>query len=296
MNYSRHFSSEVGAGTAEAHYYLNKDGTASSTTFASASSIVKEQVLGAAFERTLKDCGLANCKYYGMVDDKPVSYFCLDDTADGKPGFYIYVAASYIYFYMGYCATASDTVITHSSAVTATSGYLGARVNITPFSTNTLAANTFDTYIKVVGDTASTFYIGFTTYGTTTLNAITTISVSNMIDKRNNKEVIGFYFGTTGLGAFSPIYKENLVNAATEATVPISTGAASNYVVSSYTPQNNYLMLINNFMPLYPHLWSIDCYLKPSTFTDGNFYEIDGDIYYCATNSIYKCTTSVIPG
>lgn len=293
MNYSRHFSSEAPAGTAAAHYYLNKDGTVSSTTFSSSSAIAKEEILGAAIERTLKDCGLANCKYYGTVSSKPVSYLCLDDTADGKPGFYIYVAATYIYFYLGYCTTSADTVITHAASITATSGAAAVRINNTPFSTTTLVANTFDTYIKVVGDTASSFYLAFTTYGTTTESAPSIVNVANMIDKRNSKEIYGFFFGTKAFTGLTPLYKDSNVYAIAE-TAP--TSIVTYWFNSTYVPQNNYIMLINQGSATYPHIWFVDGYIRPSTFTDQSFYEVDGDIYYTTTDTIFKCTTVVTPG
>lgn len=292
MNYSRHFSSEAPAGTAAAHYYLNKDGTASSATFNASFAIEKEQILGAAIERTLKDCGLDNCKYYGTVSNKPVSYLCLDDTADGKPGFYIYVAASYIYFYLGYCGTSADTIITHAASVTATAGATAVRITNTPFSTATLVANTFDTYIKVVGDTESTFYLAFTTYGTTAEVTPSIVCIANMIDKRNSKEIYGFYFGAKTFQQLVPLYKENNVYVISETAPNIITA----YTLGTYVPQNNYIMLINQLSATYPHIWFVDGFIRPSTFTDQSFYEVDGDVYYTTAFTIFKCTTVVTPG
>lgn len=292
MNYARHFSGNAEAGSTASHYYLNKDGTVSSNTFNSNSAIAKEVVIGQMIETTLKDCGFANCKYYGLIDNKPVSYLAIDDTAEGKPGFYIYFVASYTYFMLGYCTADTDEYIRCASLPTSTTGVTGMRntnssANI--FSSAAITANTYDTYIKVVGDTASSCTIYFASYGTTTFNKA--VSISKMIDKRNNKDVVGFCFGRDDFQYVAPVFTDTNVSA-TGAAAPAQVTA---YEVSSFTPVDNYIVFINLFCQTYCNLWLVDAYIKPNNFTTGSFYEIDGDIYYAQAYGMYKCTTEVTP-
>lgn len=293
MNYARHFTASVEAGTAAAHYFLNKDGTVSTTTYGTQSAIVKEQVLGEAIERTLKDCGLSNCKYYGMVNNKPVSYMCLDDTSGGKPGFYIKVVNSYIYFMTGYNNGNDFKLCNAVPTSNDQTSYTGVRASKSPFSTTTLAANQLDTYIKVTGDTASAFNLYVMQYGTTD-TIVASINVMNLVDKRNNRGILGMYFNRPELDNTAPFYKDNGNQGIFDsATIGIFSAFFYN---SQYTPVNNYIILINQFAEQYPHIWCVDGYPKPSTFTTGSFYEVDGDVYYCGTVSMFKCTTAVNPG
>ena len=289
MNYAKHFSGSAEAGTTAAHYYLNTDGTVGAS-FSSNSSIVKETVIGEAIESTLKDCGLTHCKYYGLVDNKPISYLCLDDTAEGKPGFYIYYQATYTYYLLGYRADNSSSVITHIALPSSGSDVAGMRVTNSQaniFSTASLVANTYDTYVRVTGDTASSFVITFANYNTLTFN--TPISISMMTDKRNDSDVIGYFFGNSSFQNVAPMYKETNLSA---------TGAA-NYTSVSASPSNafalvdNYMILVNKFCQIYIYLWFNDGYIPPQNVTAGTFIEIDGDIYYVQTYGMFKCTTTI---
>lgn len=289
MNYAKHFSGNADAGTTASHYYLNIDGTVGAA-FSSNSSIAKEQVIGEAIESTLKDVGFENCKYYGLVDNKPISYLCLDDTTEGKPGFYIYWQTSYTYFLLGYRTDSNSSVISHvTSLPTATADVSGMRIQNSTFnifSTATLVANTYDTYVRIKGDPLSSFVLMFSNYNT--LNFGLPISISNMQDKRNNRKVVGFNFGATSFEKVAPIYYDTCLSA---------TGAANYTSVNAYngtfTPVDNYMILVNKFCQSYIYLWFVDGYFPPSGITADSFVEIDGDIYYLQTQGMFKCTSSI---
>lgn len=296
MNYAKLFQGNAAAGTTAAHYYLNYDGTVSNTTFAASSYIEKERVIGEAIENTLKDCGLTNCKYYGAVDNKPVSYLCLDDEEEGKPGFYIFYNGTYTYFLLGYNSGAA--YINH---VTYPSGSVagGTRVtssNADVFSTHTAAANSYNFYVKVIGDTASTFYLQLSSYGSATFNNAFSICIANIIDKRNDRGLFGYYFGTTyGSGAatyLAPVYKDT--GAIFDGTTA-PTYVTSNIISNNAITVDNYIVLVNQMLSQYVHLWFVDGYIRPDSCAMGQFYSIDGDTYFSDKYTIYKCPTQITP-
>jgi hypothetical protein len=288
MNYAKYFSGSSAAGSKVSHAYLTKEGGTSGSLTGGAP--VKEKILGDALESTLKDCGLANCKYYDSINGTPVSYLCLDDTAEAKPGFYIYVDDSYIYFSTGYCQSVADTYIRGAGLSSSSSG-VNIRCSLNPFSTSTkMSANEHKFYVRVIGDTARAFIINISPYNTPTFATNYAIAVANVIDKRNERELYSINYGRGSFQYYTPIYKDTGVYF-TDAT----TLNELQYLIQTSQMVDNYIVLTNAFINNYTYLWVKETYIPPSLLTNGMFYEIDDDVYYCCTGALIKCTTEVTP-
>lgn len=289
MNYAKYFSGSSVAGSKTTHAYLTKEGGKTSSVAGGAP--VKEKILGDALESTLKDCGLVNCKYYDSIDGTPVSYFCLDDSAEAKPGFYIYVDDSYIYFSSGYCQSEADTYMRGSGLNSASSGGANLRCALNPFSTTArMSANDHKFYVRVIGDTARAFIINISPYNSTTFATNYAIAVANITDKRDDRELYSINYGRGTFQYYTPIYKDTGVYFTGATTL-----AELQYPIASSQMVDNYIVLTNAFISNYTYLWVKETYIPPSLLTNGMFYEIDDDIYYCCIGALIKCTTEVTP-
>ena len=82
----------------------------------------------------------------------------------------------------------------------------------------------------------------------------------------------------------------------------IDTNTSSPYPPGSMTPAarltmgDEWVVLIEMYMSTRGYVIVNDTYIDPGFATSGTFYEINGEMYFCYTPYLIKCTTPVSAG
>lgn len=302
MDYSKHFSGNVSAGSSAAAKFLNKDGTLSTVALDSALAINKSSVVGEAIVNTLKDCGLSNAKYYGSVGSGYTSYVCLDDTKAGKPGFYIWQSGNYVYSSIGYNNGEDDIIRCLTSSVTGICIKNSISTSNFPFaSTGALVASAYNFYINIKGDTKGLFHVGVSAYNGTTPSWYP-IVVVNSKNEYNNREVYGFCMAqsidnlTTHGYVF--VYKDTCVNIAGAVSTLTSSNQYSflNNAANGVSNLDNVVPIVDLVLATYPHIHALNVYIGCANLDIKSYYNIDNAVYYNASKYyMLKMLTTVSP-
>ena len=287
MYYSKYFEGSVEADTATTIYAPLLEGKGSSTTtIGTALGTLKASVVGNAIVSTLHDCGLTGARY---AAENGYLYLDYDNSNIG--------------FYLGSYS---------SMAVRASIGFNGnrnsTRLYITGYSdTNSgryinlsvmfsdkemLTAADYKFCVTVRGDTKSMFTIYLGTYSSPTsiTNVLGTFYFG--VDKRNDDKVFGCYFNSNP-GQCYIFNGQTLLPYVFFSITSEDPGTVS--PTSKLTIVDNNVVLIEDYIPTVPFIAFDNIFIDPGFGKSGQFYEIDGEVYFCYTPYFIKCTTPVTP-
>lgn len=291
------------------HYYIRKNGTVSDTVNPGGFerndgyfSINREKTIGNILEDILKTAGFSNAKYFDYIDNKAVSYLCLDTTSSGFNGFYIF-QWGWTTFYYGYCKyddPTDDIIYTYYP----NNSYNGYSCMHTQLFDYWYDDGKYDGYLKLVGGLNSGFeIIPCTSRRNAKFNQddsnFCSFLIANMINKLDNSESYLYRFTCNrewdhrktneGYNWSCLIDKNtNIGRPGVETKLGGIPGEGFNMPYYPMGTTDN-LPLIQAHIVTYPNMFFKDGYYKPNIFEDKIFYEINGDTYYIYCNLMFKC-------
>ena len=273
MNYRKYFEGTVAAATATTQYRPKTGRAGKSTEYVGTSVNMKRaKVLGDAIVSTLRDCGLD--AYY----DEEYGYVYLDKEKSDV-GFFISPQSSYIYLYGGFYGISSGV---ENIAYTTNSG--GSTNASQPFANSGyLTESAYRFYVTVKGDPQGAFSIGIGTYSSPA-SMSTWMTFYRGVDKRNDKELWGFIFGSQFSNKIYWIYADNIK--------PINDSISQYESVTALSMMDQWVVLMEMYMK-YGFIVMKNVYIDPGFGYTDQFYEIDGEVYYLYTPFLVKCTTPV---
>lgn len=284
MYYRRYFEGSVEAGTATAIKRALRNKQGESTVSLGTSNPVRNKVIGDALVATLKDCGMTDCYY-----DETCSYLYFDKT-NTDFGIYISYEASYLYMYAGYYSEklGNDVI----SVYTANGMRQQTSLSQGPFEqASYLLASNYRFYVTVRGDTAGMFTVYIGSYASPSYMSGLMFTVYRGIDKRNNRKLWGFYMGSNPSTGPLWVYADTICGIAEYASSPYYPTALT--AATKLSMIGEWVVLIEMYMSTAGFVVMENTFIDPGYNSQGQFYEIDGDIYFCYTPYLVKCVTSV---
>lgn len=285
MYYSKYFEGSVEASTAATIYapLYGREGS-SSQIISSDAGKLKPSVVGNAIVTTLKECGLTGARY---VEDNGYLYF---DYENSDIGFYLCWYSTSLAVHVGY----KDKNYGHDyiDGYNDTNGDRYDDVSVVFNNAGKLTASNYKFCVTVKGDTKSMFTIYLGTYNSpTALHILGTFYFGK--DKRDDSDVLGCRYGYNPTITFMVLNAVTLLPCVFFNTTSGTPGTAD--VATRLSLVDNWIVLIEQYMPTLPFIAFDDIYIDPGFNVYGQFYEIDGEIYYCYTPFMIKCTTEVTP-
>lgn len=296
MYYSRYFEGNVGADSYTDIYAPSVTDKTLTTAEVSGCGIkLRMSVIGDAIADTLKDCGL-DAKY--NVD---AGYLYLDYD-NSNIGFYIIPYGSGnsgLKFNEGFNNSSSSGIYGYNTQ----SGGNGITYSwrYSPFKTDTYnTAIDYKFCVTVRGDTKNMFTIYLGQYSNPTALTSTIGTFYFGKDKSDDSDLFGYYMGANPGSNVHWIYVSNLLPAVYDGsskTSPLLLVAATKLTMPSIQYNDKvYVVLIEQYMTNAAFIAMDDVYIDPGFNDSGQFYEIDGETYFCYTPYFIKCTTEVTPG
>lgn len=280
MYYQKYFEGSVTADSGYTVQYCPVPGTKQASSQVAGNSgggvLGKLTVVGNAIASTLADCGM-DARYV------PATGYLYFDYANSDIGMFL---------------TSGGTTTTARNQFTIYDGYnsgsyiaqMESRSITDMFNATGLVAADYKFCVTIRGDITSMFtiYVGKYSTPTSITNIVGTFYFG--VDKRNDNALFGSYQGapTTYI-----IWRK--VSDLTSIIDTTSSSTMRRTPATKLTMIDQNIVLIEQYMTNAGFIAMDDVYIDPGFGTSGEFYEIDGETYFCYTPYFIKCVTDVEP-